>query len=482
MDERGWKAASEDVRLAFLASYDLLDTAAESGFDRLVRMARATFDAPIALLSFVDGEREWFKSEIGLGRSTVACGAGFAHLAIADGQPFLVDDASLDPRFAGCALVEGAPHVRACAGAPLIVAPGVCIGTIAVCDTKARTFAAAEMEMLIELAHVAEDELSLRRARREAEQARHQLHAAIEVLPDGFMLFDETDRLVLFNRRMGEMFPPADDVFRLGITYEEMFRKAILLGWFPESMGNEDAFLAAALAYHRNPVGSMEQPIINGGWLRISETKTRTGATVGFRVDITELKRREQELFELATRDALTGVLTRRSILDELEHELARAARYGHACSVLVVDADHFKQVNDKCGHQVGDEVLTSIAARIASTIRESDRVGRLGGEEFIVLLADTDLGGAMRTAERLRLGIETISIPVRAGRVPGAVDAPARVTVSIGVAEFRIGESADDLYARADNCLYQAKAGGRNRVECDCKGDVWGTALGIAG
>ncbi|MDJ0932038.1 GGDEF domain-containing protein [Breoghania sp.] len=86
-------------------------------------------------------------------------------------------------------------------------------------------------------------------------------------------------------------------------------------------------------------------------------------------------------MFELATRDALTRVLTRRAILDELERELSRAQRYQRDCSILVVDADHFEQVNDKCGHQVGDEVLRSIADRIRGAIREANRVRRLGGK-----------------------------------------------------------------------------------------------------
>ena len=496
-DKGGEAIASEAERRSCLAVCHALDTAREEEFDRLVRLARAAFGAPIALISFVDAQHECFKAEIGLGIAELPRASGFGHLAIASDAPLVIADTAADPRLSricthvgpedvsadtsGSSPDGGMRHVRAYAGAPLVVAPGVRIGTIAVCDTQPRAFTAGEVEMLVDLARVAVDGVSLRRAKREAENLGNQLHAAIEALPDGFMLFDETDRLVLFNRRMTELYPQAEGVLRLGITYEELFRKAVSLGWFPAARGCEEAFIQEALAYHRNPVGSMEQPVIGGGWLRISETKTATGATVGFRVDISELKRRESELFELATRDALTGVLSRRQILDDLERELARARRYGHRCAILLIDADHFKQVNDRCGHQVGDEVLKSIAARISSAIRETDHVGRLGGEEFVVVLADTDLGGAMETAERLRRSIEEIVVPVRCPR-SGAAEAPMRVTVSIGVAQLRPGENADDLYARADASLYGAKASGRNCVVSSPTTDRRGAPLDFAG
>lgn len=470
---------SEEERLAYLAAYHVLDTAREDAFDRLVRMVRSAFDAPVALLSFIDRDRQWFKSEIGLDATEAPREIAFCDTTICTDLPLLISDAAADPRFADYPYVAGEPHVRSYAGAPLTVAPGVRIGTIGIVDFKPRSFSAAEVEMLVDLSRVVVHELELKKAVREAEAARDQLHAAIEALPDGFVLFDEQDRLVLFNERMRELYPEAAQSLRLGRSFEAVIREAVALGGFPEASGREEQWIRERIAHHKNPVGLVEQRTASGGWVRINERKTETGATVGFRTDITAVKQREEELFELATRDALTGVLTRRSILDELEHELARAQRYATGCSVLVLDIDHFKQVNDRCGHQAGDEVLKAITECIIGTIRGVDRVGRLGGEEFMVLLSDTDMPGAMLTAERLRRAVEAVSVMCRTTR---SEPIDVRVTVSVGVADFRYGETADDLYARADDSLYKAKAAGRNRIHGDCDTELWGASLDIAG
>ncbi|WP_321339461.1 diguanylate cyclase [Breoghania sp.] len=468
---------SEEARLGHLDACDVLDTGREDEFDRLVRMVRSAFNAPIALLSFISDDRIFFKSEIGLGSTTIPREGAFCNYTIRQDEPFLVRDTLKDERLADFRLIEEMPRVRAYAGAPLIVAPGVRLGAIAICDTKPRDFTETEVQTLVDLSRVAVDEIRLRRSTHEAEVARKQLSAAIEAIPGGFMLFDEEDRLVLFNRRIRDLYPPNATKFRVGVSYEEIVRETIMLGWYPDAVGDEEARIQGALEYHRDPQGDVEQPTANGGWLRVSDTRTETGETVAFRVDISDLKQRERDLFLLATRDTLTGLLSRGSILDKLNDEIERSERYGARSSILIIDADHFKQVNDRCGHQAGDGVLKEIACRLTATLREVDRIGRLGGEEFIVVLPDTGIAGAVQTAERLRKAIETLRVPARDARHP---DGYLRVTVSIGVAEFRAGESSEGIYARADTCLYAAKAAGRNRIEYDCELEEWDEPLQV--
>ena len=138
--------------------------------------------------------------------------------------------------------------------------------------------------------------------------------------------------------------------------------------------------------------------------------------------------------------------------------EMNRAQRNDRALSVLIFDIDHFKNINDQYGHAAGDEVLVNIVAVCNKTLRELDTVGRIGGEEFGVLLPETELGAAASVAERLRLGMKVIR--------PGGSATTGTVTMSIGVAQWRAGhEDFEELMARADGALYQAKRDGRNQV-----------------
>ncbi len=151
---------------------------------------------------------------------------------------------------------------------------------------------------------------------------------------------------------------------------------------------------------------------------------------------------------ELAVRDELTGAYNRRFLMETMAREHARAGRLGGSFAVCLIDVDHFKTVNDTLGHPAGDEVLKVVAAVAARGLRATDVFGRFGGEEFLVVLPDTDRAGALLAAERIR----------------AAVAAETQVTVTIGVAESAKDDVAAVL-ARADKALYRGKAAGRNRV-----------------
>jgi diguanylate cyclase (GGDEF)-like protein len=154
--------------------------------------------------------------------------------------------------------------------------------------------------------------------------------------------------------------------------------------------------------------------------------------------------------------DSLTGLLSRRAILEALDEEVERAKRHGHALSCLMLDLDHFKTINDTHGHQFGDKALHRIAQVVSGLCRTSDHLGRYGGEEFLMVLPETRIDGAIRFAERVRLAVAETCLDQH----------EERISLSIGVSEWHDDErSSNALIAEADRALLEAKAAGRNHV-----------------
>ena len=170
-----------------------------------------------------------------------------------------------------------------------------------------------------------------------------------------------------------------------------------------------------------------------------------------------QLKEAADRAEEIAMRDVLTGAYNRRHLLDVLRREISRAQRVGAPLAVCLMDIDHFKRVNDNWGHAAGDAVLRHFATLASAGLRAVDVFGRFGGEEFLLILPDTDARGAAAVAERIRASVEQ-------GAFPG-VPAGHQLTVTIGVAGRNREETGDALLARADLALYRGKDAGRNRV-----------------
>ena len=165
-------------------------------------------------------------------------------------------------------------------------------------------------------------------------------------------------------------------------------------------------------------------------------------------------ERLREEFEYIATYDTLTGVLTRKAVLACAQDEVVRSVRYGHGMALMMFDIDHFKAVNDTHGHLAGDRVLQKFARTIAAQLRETDRFGRFGGEEFVVVLPETALDEALQLAQRVRQAVQ-------------ADAGPPPITVSIGVTPWQgEGDTVDAMLARADQALYAAKRAGRNRVQ----------------
>jgi diguanylate cyclase (GGDEF)-like protein len=202
----------------------------------------------------------------------------------------------------------------------------------------------------------------------------------------------------------------------------------------------------------------------------LSDQEGRTVGATGTLRDIDDRKRLEEHVITakrraeqrareatlLASTDELTGIANRRAFMGQLDREIAGAAEFGWPLAVAMFDVDHFKAVNDRYGHAVGDRVLQLIAARAAAVVRGGDLVGRLGGEEFGILMPGASLQEAAVVAERLRRAMET------AGELDESLPA---VTISVGIATREKQRDAAELLAAADVALYAAKGEGRNRV-----------------
>jgi two-component system cell cycle response regulator len=206
---------------------------------------------------------------------------------------------------------------------------------------------------------------------------------------------------------------------------------------------------------------SGSEPPLSHHDIEFADTVIRAAVAAIQRAQLLETTRADKARLEaLATTDAVTTLLNRRALVDRLSHEMERARRYGTPLALLMVDLDHFKDINDTHGHLVGDEALREVARVLHGAVRNVDIVARYGGEEFAIVLPETSNEGAVAFAERVR---ERVAEHVFANeRLPSL-----RITVSVGVASVPSAdiESVEDFFARSDEALYRAKAGGRNQV-----------------
>lgn len=331
----------EAARQTALERLFLLSTPLEERFERVTRLARRLFQAPICAFTLVDGKRQWFKSEQGLGISETSRDVSFCGHTILDDETLIVADALQDARFHDNPLVTGYPHIRFYAGQPVHSPDGHRIGTLCVMDSQPRLFGKQEIEDLRDLTVMLELEL------------RNNALATAQI-----------------------------------------------------QMVSE---LADA--------------------------------------------RREAMI------DPLTRVWNRAGIEQMLGQRFERAHRQLVGFHVAVMDLDHFKQINDRHGHEAGDCALREVVRRTLSTLRPIDAIGRTGGEEFLLLVDDADSAGAYRIAQQIRDGVRSAPVDFPGGSVP--------LTVSIGLARYQPGNGAtlESIIRRADKALYAAKEAGRDCV-----------------
>lgn len=312
--------------------------------------------------------------------------------------------------------------------------------------------------------------LELQDLRDEAELAHRQLIEAVEASPDGFVFYDTEDRLVLCNQTYKDIYSHIADVIVPGNTFEAIIRTGVERGLQPEAEGREEAWIRERVTQHRNPSGSVEQELPGDRWLRITERRTATGDIVGFRTDITALKRQQRRLELLASEleaskahaehealhDGLTGLPNRRHLDRKLSALEADPSDQG-LVFLLHVDLDRFKQVNDTLGHAAGDFVLKHVSSVLQRVAAPSDFIARIGGDEFTMLRhRGATAEESRRLGERI---VAELSTPVT------FEGNPCRFGASVGVASSP-ASAASQLLLNADIALYEAKGGGRGRVE----------------
>lgn len=168
-----------------------------------------------------------------------------------------------------------------------------------------------------------------------------------------------------------------------------------------------------------------------------------------------KLKKANERIEKLSKTDVLTGLANRRYFMDYFEKMISQAQRHSSSLSLAMIDLDKFKDINDTYGHQAGDDVLSALGSLLSRETRKEELAGRIGGEEFAVILTQTDIGKADNYAERIRKGINQLEVD----------SVPAEITASLGVSEMKDGDDSETLLKRADAALYEAKANGRNRV-----------------
>jgi diguanylate cyclase (GGDEF)-like protein/PAS domain S-box-containing protein len=308
-----------------------------------------------------------------------------------------------------------------------------------------------------DLARIAEDTDAARTEARNAERFVADLLEAIPI--PVFFRSRENGRYQMVNQRYAELHGCSrDDV--VGRAPDEFLPPAILASiesWDQALCAGEEPRQAYEDDMSFSGVGDRRMILHKA---KMWDASNRLIGVTGVMVDVTESHRLRQELERLATTDPLTGLSNRRAFLMRARQEIERAVRNGRPMSVVMIDVDHFKAVNDRYGHDIGDLVLQSVAATVEGGLRNSaDVAARFGGEEFVLLLPETTVSGAQQLAERIRVAFERAVVETEQGAV--------RFTASFGVEAFRsdVDVAIDTVLKRADDALYRAKASGRNRV-----------------
>lgn len=297
-------------------------------------------------------------------------------------------------------------------------------------------------------------------AEQKLRDSEEMLAAMSQAANDSIIIIDSRDNIIFWNKAAERLFGYRSDevigrkkfhaILTLPEDREEAYKGMVEFG--KSGTGPVLDSVSELVAIKKSgEVFPVERAVaafqMDGSWYAVGSIR-----------DITERKKNEEELRKLATIDSLTGLHNRRYFLELAENQLSQARRYSLSFCVCMFDIDHFKTVNDTHGHDVGDIVLREIAELCGSVVRETDVVGRLGGEEFAVTMLHTGLSEAMQAVERLRSRVEGHGISTKKGEI--------YVTISAGVTQLTaVAQSIGDLLKIADEALYDAKNSGRNKV-----------------
>jgi diguanylate cyclase (GGDEF)-like protein/PAS domain S-box-containing protein len=300
---------------------------------------------------------------------------------------------------------------------------------------------------MVTAADISEQKLALEKLE---EGNKHYFELA-ENAPVGILLCDPGGTIIYANKNVAETLgsPSVEETMRINLL---SFPPLIKFGFSKK--------LEQCLRKNKTTVFELNYVSKWGKriWLRIHiKSWIDSGVITGAQViidDISEKKQLEEELRRLSETDVLTGAYNRRYFIQKLDKEVERTKRYKGNFSVIMLDLDHFKRINDRHGHNTGDMILKQVTVAVESRIRKIDVLARWGGEEFVVMLPRTTAVQAKSLAEDLLLRISSLPPP-----------GTCRITASFGVTQYAPGDTVDTIVQRADNLMYAAKARGRNQV-----------------
>ena len=294
-------------------------------------------------------------------------------------------------------------------------------------------------------------------ARKDIADAKALLDQALESMVSGFVLLDAQQRVAHWNRRFVELFPWMRGAMASGMPFRQVLEQSVAHHLPVGSDAERQQWIALRLAQQQDGTGAHEQVLPDGHCIHVLERATPEGGWVITFHDVTDLRRANEEIEHLAFYDPLTGLPNRRLLLDRLGRAPVLSQRSGKVGALLLLDLDHFKDLNDTLGHEVGDELLQAVAQRLLANVRVADTVARLGGDEFVVMLSDLSTSTQEAAALAQRIGekiLRGLSEPyvLRGHTHQGAA--------SIGATLFGASaQSASELLRQADIAMYQVKA-----------------------
>ncbi len=465
----------ETERLRALEELDILDSAPEESFDEAARMAATICGAPTAMVNLLDRDRQWFKARVGIPVCELPRKGSICDLTIGRTTPLVIADASQDHRVRENRHVTGDPNVRFYAGAPLNTSEGYTFGTLCVVDTVPHQLTQEQTDALAALGRQVSAQMELQakvrllarvvcdkeRIERELRERSAQFSAFMDHSPTIGFIKDSEGRFLYYNSTFCERFgvTPTEwigkNVFDLfpkefAATYHatdmEILRSGVAQVVEETSPGPDMRTLYWRT--HKFRISTEGGPDLLGGLSLDTSHEHETAEKL--RRSHEQLRAMNMELMELSVTDGLTGLRNRRNF----DERLARKIATGISFSLLLLDVDHFKALNDCFGHKCGDDVLRTLAELLNENTRVADSVFRYGGEEFAILLPDTSAEDALAMAERLRTTVADFPWKQRA------------VTLSAGVGTRAARHRhAADLLDEVDAALYRAKHLGRNRV-----------------
>jgi diguanylate cyclase (GGDEF)-like protein/PAS domain S-box-containing protein len=474
---------NEAAPLRALRGLNIPVTPHEKEFDDLIWLAASVTAAPIALISLIDQSRQWLKVRTGLELAGLPSDGALSAYVAAANDLVVIPDASRDARFAADSIVAGEPRIRFFAGAPLIAPDGPRIGALCVLDPAPRELPAEQADALRLLARQVTSHLLLQRRvdgalqelnvqkqlERELRSSESRFRRTIDRLPAGILIYDLTTRRVVesnlaIQTMLGYSADELADRSPLDLL-DDMPREALAegLSTIRRQLSETGQIHLGRRLIRRHDgerlpadiqVALVRDPSCNHCAIVVRDVTDELERELRLFQYQAELEATNARLHSLADTDGLTGIRNRRAFDERFKEEFERSRRHGHPMSVLLIDVDHYKLFNDTFGHAAGDEVLTAAAQALQKTVRDTDLLARFGGEEFALILPETDFGGALILAERCRLAATKLAIP------------NWTLTVSIGVASLTPETAAPaDLLKRADQALYRSKRDGRNRV-----------------